>query len=71
MADGGTRTTTPGILSDLKESELDDVYKNLNGANFNNDDHIISNDFSSETPKAIDEFPILDELDRLAKVIFK
>jgi hypothetical protein len=70
MADGCTRTTTPGIFSDVKESELEDAFGHTsNGSNF--DDHHSNSSSSSASAAnkpAIDEFPILDELDRLAKV---
>jgi phosphatidylinositol 3-kinase len=61
MADGSTRTTTPGIFSDIKESELDDAFSHTHGSNFD----------SKASAATVEEFPILDELDRLAKVTIK
>ena len=63
-ADGSSKTTTPGILSDAKESELDEALNSLHSSNFDQ----YNNNHQSATN---DEFPILDELDRLAKVRFK
>jgi hypothetical protein len=71
VADGNTRTTTPGILSDSKELDLDEYNSGTsfgisddqnNGTNANHQLYPIQT-------TSIDEFPILDELDRLAKVI--
>lgn len=62
MADGNTRSTTPGLLSDLRENELEEgggILKNENIDNLNNE---------SNNKNINDEFPMLDELDRLAKV---
>jgi hypothetical protein len=64
MADGNTRSTTPGLLSDLRENELDEsggTLKNEINDNLNNE---------SNNKNINDEFPMLDELDRLAKVFF-
>jgi hypothetical protein len=63
MADGNTRSTTPGLLSDLRENELEDggsMLKSENNDNVNNE---------SNNKNINDEFPMLDELDRLAKVL--
>lgn len=57
VGDGNTRTTTPGLLSDFKEDELDET----NGSpGLLNEESTIMN--------TQDEYPMLDELDRLAKV---
>jgi phosphatidylinositol 3-kinase len=58
MADGNTRSTTPGILSDVKFDDLVDI------------DEKTANDKTKKSNSSIimDEFPILDELDRLAKM---
>ncbi len=64
MADGSTRTTTPGIFSDIKESELEEAFGHTNGF----DDHHSNMSSNSNAKPTIDEFPILDELDRLAKM---
>jgi hypothetical protein len=66
LADGNVKNTTPGILSDAKESELEEAFNSFNASNFLNDE--TSNNNSSVTN---DEFPILDEIDRLAKVNFR
>jgi hypothetical protein len=60
VADGNWKTSTPGILSDLKETEIDESIglNNRSGGGLNVD----------EPSSSLEEFPILDELDRLAKV---
>lgn len=83
VADGSTRTTTPGILSDVREVEIEEAV-NTNGggvvfsvssnndtnesSSTNNHMNSSSNPFNPSQTTSIDEFPILDELDRLAKV---
>ena len=86
-ADGSAKTTTPGIISDQIENDLEEgVYNSSNAPAFNlgNDDNkntpinanttSTSNNQTNTTlttnssSNSLDEFPILDELDRLAKV---
>lgn len=62
-ADGCSKTTTPGVFSDLKESELEEAFNGAYGVN-----HLNNNNNNANTSNAVDEFPILDELDRLAKM---
>ena len=65
MADGSNRTTTPGILSDNKELELED---GGGGGVVGTAETGIVPVSSTSSSGAVDEFPILDELDRLAKM---
>ncbi len=96
-ADGNTKTTTPGFITDHKENEFDEYFNsnnknnnigisnlsnysysfqentfnskiNNNTNNNNNIGNSNSNTQLSNTTNYMDEFPILDELDRLAKV---
>src|SRR5690606_16238992 len=71
----GTSTTPPGILSDAKETDLNELaYTMLNqtttttttSGGANPDEH--SNSKANSTSNTVEEFPILDELDRLAKM---
>ena len=71
VADGNTRTSTPGILSDVKDG-LADLQE---GVTVSSDEIIMTtstNSTNSTTTttvvNGVEEFPILDELDRLAKV---
>ncbi|CAF0722147.1 unnamed protein product [Brachionus calyciflorus] len=61
VGDGNSKTTTPGLLSDQKEFEIEE----LNGQTQN-----ISLDepVNSVQTVGLEEFPMLDELDRLAKM---
>lgn len=82
IADGGTRTTTPGILSDTREQEIEDAAASTNttngvvgvpqptSINVDTSDSLSTTTTTSNPSQttSIDEFPILDELDRLAKV---
>jgi hypothetical protein len=89
VADGSTKTSTPGIISDQIENDLEEgVYNGSNATTFTlgNDDTkntasttnanatSTSNNqtnptlTSNSSSNTLDEFPILDELDRLAKV---
>ena len=54
MADGSAKSKTPGILSDSIDFEVQQQNQHQESTSVN----------------PIDEFPILDELDRLAKVSF-
>ena len=84
VADGSTRTTTPGILSDNREQEIEDAAVsstitngivgvpaqptvNINETSDSQSTTTLTSSNPSQTT-SIDEFPILDELDRLAKV---
>ena len=83
-ADGNTRTTTPGFITDFKENEFDDYSMNnaANSSSKNSSLNFTSHESSnlgnnnsignqlSNTTNLPDEFPILDELDRLAKVVY-
>lgn len=60
VADGNSKSTTPGILSDAKELELEEKMLNQ--------DMNTPNSVTSTTTNGSDEFPILDELDRLARM---
>lgn len=75
VADGNTRTSTPGILSDMKESDIEELHGGSLGNSYASDDQLINSHSShhhhhhqSLTGNSFEEFPILDELDRLAKV---
>ena len=69
MADGNCRTSTPGILSDAKENEADEFTNTKSNFSSENSGNIgLAN---TNNNGVIEEFPILDELDRLAKVILK
>lgn len=65
MADGNNRTSTPGILTDAKENEAEEVTNNK--SNFSNE-NLGNTGLGTNNNGILDEFPILDELDRLAKV---
>ena len=69
IADGNTRTSTPGIITDSKENEFEDSHTN-NNTNKNILFQIDSNNSKNitQTSNMTDEFPMLDELDRLAKM---
>lgn len=84
VADGNTRTTTPGILSDTREQEIEDAAVSttttngvvgvpaqptatINEPSDSQSTTTLTSSHPSQTT-SIDEFPILDELDRLAKV---
>ncbi len=64
MADGNVRSTTPGLLSDVRESEMEDGTISFPNSHEDNILHETKNNVNNVQ----DEFPILDELDRLAKV---
>lgn len=74
VADGSTRTTTPGIVSDVKELELEEHNGVLLPASSEEQTGQQSNNNTgsslhhSASAPVVDEFPILDELDRLAKM---
>ena len=75
VADGNNRTCTPGIVSDFKENEYEESQNsNNNSTNKNNTATTTENNFSlnnqnqSHLSNIADEFPMLDELDRLAKM---
>lgn len=68
VADGNTRTSTPGILSDVKELELDEHNGATNGGLGPPTTTSDEQNYNNTTATSVDEFPILDELDRLAKV---
>jgi hypothetical protein len=63
VADGSLKTKTPGILSDSIDFEQDEITSPI-GNNNNNTE----SDNNGTNQSLIEEFPILDELDRLAKV---
>lgn len=69
-ADGNTKTNTPGLIAEFKENELEETtLNNKNVSNFESNLSNTNNNFTNNsTNNATDEFPILDELDRLAKV---
>lgn len=74
VADGNTKTTTPGLLSDFKEYELEEAsgIVNSNSSNISEDQSANSSAIQSNSTNqniGLEEFPILDELDRLAKVL--
>ena len=62
VADGSLKTKTPGILSDSVDFEQDEI----GGPIINSSNTDTDNNGSNQA--LIEEFPILDELDRLAKV---
>lgn len=70
IADGNTKTKTPGLLSEHKENELEENGFNSSNtkANFDNEVSSSNTHSTTNTTNNLDEFPILDELDRLAKV---
>ena len=73
VADGSTRTTTPGIVSDVKELELEEHNGVLLPASSEEQTQQSNNNTGSSlhhsaSAPVVDEFPILDELDRLAKM---
>lgn len=69
IADGSTRTSTPGIISDFKQNELDDAHSlshsNSSNKNISQENANLNN---AQLANLTDEFPMLDELDRLAKM---
>lgn len=70
IADGNTRTCTPGIITDSKENEFEDSHGGnsiTNNKNISSQDSNLGNSNNTQT-SLIDEFPMLDELDRLAKM---
>ncbi len=72
-ADGNTKTSTPGLLSEFKENELEENLSSTKNQLNPIESVIPSNSTNVNTPTnntALEEFPILDELDRLAKVKF-
>jgi hypothetical protein len=66
VADGSLKTKTPGILSDSIDFEQDETTGPI--ANSNNFNSNADTDTNGSNQTIIEEFPILDELDRLAKV---
>jgi hypothetical protein len=71
-ADGNTKSSTPGLLSESKENELEENLSSIKNQLNPIESVIPSNSTNVNTPSnnntALEEFPILDELDRLAKV---
>jgi hypothetical protein len=70
VADGNTKTSTPGILTDYKENELEESLATVNASNkaISVQENSAVNSSSTLAPSISDEFPMLDELDRLAKM---
>jgi len=75
-ADGNTKTSTPGLISEFKENEYEESGSNAKNQLNIIDSSIMSNNNNNNSHSAnlinnnaSEEFPILDELDRLAKVI--
>lgn len=71
IADGNTKTSTPGILTDYKENELEESLQGVStaGKAISVQDNSTSGNGTNPTvPNINDEFPMLDELDRLAKM---
>ena len=71
IADGNNKTSTPGILSDNKELEMEESSTNNSNNNSEQQQQNINLNVAPQSAAAaasVDEFPILDELDRLAKV---
>ncbi len=73
IADGNTRTSTPGIITDSKENDFEDSHhgSSISSKNISSQESSsgISNTSSAQTGNLMtDEFPMLDELDRLAKM---
>ena len=66
VADGSLKTKTPGILSDSIDFEQDETTGPI--TNNNNFTTNADTDTNGSNQPIIEEFPILDELDRLAKV---
>ena len=65
VADGSLKTKTPGILSDSIDFEQDEITGPIGNNNNNNN---TEGDNNGNSQNLIEEFPILDELDRLARV---
>ena len=73
-ADGNSKTSTPGLIFEFKENEYEESGSNAKNQLNIIDSSIMSNNNNSHSANLInnnasEEFPILDELDRLAKVI--
>lgn len=75
-ADGNSKTSTPGLISEFKENEYEESGSNAKNQLNIIDSSIMSNNNNNNSHSAnlinnnaSEEFPILDELDRLAKVI--
>ena len=69
IADGNTRTSTPGIITDSKENEFEDSHHGTSNKNISlQDSNSGSGTNGGQTGSMTDEFPMLDELDRLAKM---
>ena len=63
VADGSLKTKTPGILSDSIDFEQDEITGPIGNISNNTE-----GENNGTNQSLIEEFPILDELDRLAKV---
>lgn len=68
IADGSTRTSTPGIISDFKQNELEDAHSANSSTSNKNISQENNNLNNAQLASLTDEFPMLDELDRLAKM---
>nr|AWV66648.1 phosphatidylinositol 3-kinase catalytic subunit type 3 [Brachionus plicatilis] len=56
VGDGNLKSTTPGLLSDQRELEIEELSQNVDEG------------INSGQGNGLEEFPMLDELDRLAKL---